>query len=371
MKQKYFLALALVALMPMAAVAQLSVGPEFGSLATGPGTIVFTNNATEGDVVVLDVENDSGVILTGAALNSTGAIGHITESQWLFGMTSAAETGAGDLYIFDSEATTLSSAIANINDVRDFAVLDQGGQFDAIVADRQNDTVQLLTDILGSPATTDITPSSIAGNVGIQGLVALSDELYFLYDELPEDGFGSDELIVVEGTSTDAATTRISWNEIGSAGADLNTDELSVDFHNGLAVHQPDDATIVMYLSNFGTFSESQVIEVTWTDTGDGFDFSSPTTSVLITEPNLFNAIADNNGSAEDPVGLINSRGVSLLPGETAADDRLVIWADDSEDQDTYMVIYDIADESFSLFGGDALESVLEGTKVSDWKLSR
>lgn len=369
MNRIYFLTLVAVILFPAAALAQIEIGPEYGSLATAPDTIVFTNNASPGDFAVLDVAADSGFIATGVALEDTGAIGYITGTQWLFGMTSAAETSPGDVFVFDAGTATIGSPLANINDVRDLAVIDQGSRFDAIVSDRANDTVHLITDILGTPSTTEITPTSIAGNVGIQGLVALSDSLYFLYDELPEGGFGNDELIVVEGNTPDATTTRISWNDIGSAGAGLNPDELSVDFHNGLAVRQTDDSTIIMYLSNFGTFSENQIIEVTWTDSGNGFDFSTPSSQVLITEPDLFNAVADNNGTADDPIALMNSRGVAILPGETAADDRLVIWVDASEGGNTYMVIYDIADKTFSLFGGDALEMILDTTDVLDWPI--
>ncbi len=371
MNFKHFLALAVIAAFPAAALAQVSVSPEYGTLATAPDTIVFTNNATPGDFVMLDVAADSGSITEGAALEDTGAIGFISGTSWLFGMTSDAASGAGDVFVFDAATATVGSPITNINDVRDLAVIDQGTQFDAIVPDRANDTVHLISDILGSPSTSEITPTSIAGNVAIQGLVTFSDSLYFLYDELPEGGFGNDELIVVEGNTSDSSTTRISWNDIGSAGAGLDTDELSVDFHNGLAVRQPDSSTTTMYLSNFGTFSGNQIIEVTWTDSGNGFDFNSPTSSVLFTETELFEAVSNNNGSAEDPVSFMNSRGVAILPGATATDDRLVIWIDDSDTGDTYMLLYDISDESFSLFGGDALERVLDTTGITSWSVHR
>ncbi len=372
MKGKFLVTLVAVAVLPVAALAQTAVGPEYGSLATAPDTIVFTNNATAGDFYVLDVAANSGAIVAGGeALEDTGAIGYLGGANWLIGKTSDAASGAGDVLVFDAGSATVGSPLANINDIRDLAVLHQGSQFDAIIIDRANDTVHRMTDVLGTPSVSDITPDSITGNVGIQGLATLSDSLYFLYDELPEGGFGSDELIVVEGNTTAAKTTRLSWNDIGSAGAGLSSDELSVDFHNGLAVRQPDPSTITMYLSNFGPFSDNQVIEVTWTDSGSGFDFSAPTSSVLFTEIDLFNAIDQNIGSGVPPADRVNSRGVAILPGETAADDRLVIWVDDSSNNNTYMLIYDIAAESFSLFGSNALEELSYATDVSEWQIHR
>lgn len=368
MNRNTILLLAAALLMPFTASAQVPVAPAYGSLSASPESIVFVD---QNGLIVLNVDNDGRAIVELPGLQGTGAIGYLGGSQWLFGKVSAAEEGAGDVFVFDAATGTIGAPITNLNDVRDMAIVSQGDRLDAIVADRANDTVSLITDVLGSADTTDITPSSIAGNVGIQGLVALSDSLYFLYDELPDDGFGSDELIVVDGGGTDAATTRLSWNAIGDAGAGLATDELSVDFHNGLAVRQPDASTIVMYLSNFGAFSNSQVIEVTWTDSGNGFDFSSPTTRVLLTETNLFDAIADNNGDAADVAALANSRGVLVIPGETVADDRLAIWVDDTDNGNTYMVLYDLAADSFSLFGGDALENVLLETNVTNWETHR
>jgi hypothetical protein len=202
--------------------------------------------------------------------------------------------------------------------------------------------------------------------VGIQGLVALSDSLYFIYDEMPEGGFGEDELIVVEGKTADAKTTRLSWNDIGSAGADLDTDELSVDFHNGLAVRQPDPSTITMYLSNFGDFSFSQIVEVTWIDSGSGFDFSAPVSSVLFTQDDLLAAIVNGNPAVPGPEGLPNSRAVAVLPGETPGEDQIVIWVDDPANNDTYILIYQISSGTFELFGGDVLEKVLENTGITD-----
>lgn len=365
------LMLAAIAAFPAAVGAQTAVTPEYGTLTAGGGSIVFTNDGVPGDFVQLDAAGGGVSIVNDPALENAGAIGYLEGSNWLFGMTSDAPTGPGDVFVLDAGTGTLGPPIANLTDVRDLAVIDQGTRFDAIVADRANDTVHLITDVLGSPSVGGITPSSIAGNVGIQGVAALSDTLYFLYDELPEGGFGADELIVVEGNTPDAETTRISWNEIGSAGAGLNPDELSVDFHNGLAVRQPDDSTITMYLSNFGAFSGNQIIEVTWTDSGSGFDFSAPVSSVLLTETGLWNAIAENNGDAPDPLELANSRGVAILPGATPAEDRLAIWVDDSGNNDTYILIYGLSDGSFSLLGGAALETVLDETAAGGWRLHR
>jgi hypothetical protein len=366
MRLKVFVVLASSLFLCSVVSAQVPVAPEYGTLTAGPGEIVFTNNATSGDFVLLNSVTNSGRFATIEALENAGAIGHISASKWLIGMTSDAPSGAGDVFIFDEATSEIGNPITNVNDVRDMAVIDQGNQFDAIVADRENDVVHFITDLLGSPSTQEITPSSIVGNVGIQGVVALSDSLYFLYDESPEGGFGDDELIVVEGNDSNAQTTRISWNAIGSAGAGLSTDELSVDFHNGLAVRQPDESTIVLYLSNFGAFSENQIIEVVWNDAGNGFDFSTPTTSILFTESDLYDAIAENNGDAADPISILNSRGVTLLP-----EDQLVIWVDDSDNGNTYMVLYDLTSESFSLFGGDALEILLEGAAVTDWSIQQ
>jgi hypothetical protein len=369
MNRKYFLALIVVVAFPFAVLAQTPVSPAYGTLATGPDTIVFTNSATPGDLIILNIATGTSSIASLVELKGAGAIGYLTGTQWLIGMTSDAGISPGDVFVFDTQTATVGPAKVNSNDVRDLAVIDQGGQFDAIVPDRANDTVHLITDVLGTPATSEITPDSIAGNVGIQGLVALSDSLYFIYDELPAGGFGNDELIVVEGNTTSAKTTRLSWNKIGSAGAGLGTDVLSVDFHNGLAVRQPDPSTITLYLSNFGAFSDKQIIEVTWIDSGNGFDFSAPVSSVLFTENDLFNAIVDNNPSAFFPEGLLNSRGVAIIPGETPDDDQLVIWVDDSTNNNTYMLLYEIAAETFTLFGGDVLESALETTGIIDWSM--
>jgi hypothetical protein len=364
MNRKYFLALMVVVAFPFSVLAQTPVDLDYGTFATGPNTIVFTNNA---NFIKLNVAAGTSSIASAAELNGAGAIGYLAGTKWLIGMTSDAGTGPGDVFVFDAQTATVGPAKANMNDVRDLAVIDQGGRFDAIVPDRANDTVHLITDVLGTPVTSEITPGSIAGNVGIQGLVALSDSLYFIYDELPQGGFGDDELIMVEGNTADANTTRLSWNDIGSAGAGLGTDELSVDFHNGLAVRQPDPSTIKLYLSNFGTFSESQIIEVTWIDSGNGFDFSAPVSSVLFSQDDLFNAIVDNNPTALVPEGSPNSRGVAILPGATPGDDQLVIWVDDSANNNTYILIYEISSGTFALFGGDVLETALETTGITDW----
>ncbi len=363
MNRKYFQVLLVVVAFPFAVLAQTPVDLAYGTLATGPNTIVFTNS---GNFIKLNVADGTSSITSAAELGAAGAIGYLAGTEWLVGMTSDAATGPGDVFVFDAQTATVGAAKVNLNDVRDLAVIDQGGQFDVIVPDRANDTVHLITDVLGTPVTSEITPSSIAGNVGIQGLVALSESLYFIYDELPAGGFGNDELIVVEGNTTDAKTTRLSWNDIGSAGAGLGTDELSVDFHNGLAVRQPDPSTITLYLSNFGAFSEIQVIEVKWIDTGNGFDFSAPVSSVLFEETDLLEAIADNNPTALVPEGLTNSRAVAILPGETPEDDQLVIWVDDSANNNSYILIYDISSGTSTLFGGDVLETVLETTGITD-----
>lgn len=363
MNRKYFPVLIVVAALPFAALAQTPVDLAYGTLATGPNTIVFTSN---GNFIQLNMAAGTSSIASAAEFGGAGAIGYLAGTEWLIGMTSDAGTGPGDVFVFDAQTATVDPAIANLNDVRDLAVIDRGGRFDAIVPDRANDKVHLMTDVLGTPVISEITPSSIAGNVGIQGLVALSDSLYFIYDEMPAGGFGDDELIVVEGNSADAKTTRLSWNDIGSAGAGLDTDELSVDFHNGLAVRQPDPSTVTVYLSNFGVFSENQIIEVTWTNSGNGFNFSAPVSSVLFTEENLYSAIVDNNPVTLAPEGKANSRGVAILPGETPGNDQLVIWVDDSAGDNSYMLIYEISSGTFTLFGGDALEMALENTGITD-----
>ncbi len=367
MNSKYFFVFILVVALPLAVWTQTPVNMEYGTLATGPNTIVFTNNETPGDFIQLNVADGTGSIASAPELEDAGAIGYLTGTEWLIGMTSDAGTGPGDVFVFDAQTATVGPAKTNLNDVRDLAVIDRGGRFDAIVPDRANDTVHLITDVLGTPVISEITPSSIAGNVSIQGLVVLSDSLYFIYDDMPEGGFGNDELIVVEGNTTDAKTTRISWNDIGSAGVGLDTDELSVDFHNGLAVRQPDPSTISLYLSNFGAFSDVQVIEVTWTNSGTGFDFSAPVSSVLFLEFDLLEAIVNNNPAAPVPEGLSNSRGVAILPGDTPGDDQLVIWVDDSANKNTYILIYEFSSETSTLFGGDVLEMVLETTGITDW----
>ena len=363
MNRKYFLVLILVVAFPFAVLAQTAVNLDYGTLATGPNTIVFMSDA---NFIKLNVAAGTSSSDSVAELDDAGAIGYLAGTNWLIGMTSDAVTGPGDVFVFDAQTATVGPAKANINDVRDLAVIDQGGRLDAIVPDRANDTVHLITDMLGTPVISDITPSSIAGNVGIQGLVALSDSLYFIYDELPGGGFGNDELIMVEGNTTDAKTTRLSWNDIGSAGAGMGTDELSVDFHNGLAIRQPDPSTIKLYLSNFGAFSPCQIIEVTWIDSGNGFNFSAPVSSVLFFEDDLFIAIVENNPTALVPEGSANSRAVAILPGETPGDDRLVIWVDDSENNNSYILIYEITSPNFTLFGGDVLERALETTVTTD-----
>jgi hypothetical protein len=362
MNIKYFLVLILVVAFPFAVLAQTSVGLDYGTLATGPNTIVFVSNAK---FIQLNVAEGTSSIDSVAELQAAGAVGYLAGTKWFIGMTSDAGTGPGDVFVFDAQSAAAEPATANFNDVRDFAVIEQGDQINVIVSDRANDTVHLITDVLGTPGTSEITPSSIAGDVGIQGLVALSDSLYFIYDEMPEGGFGNDELIVVEGAGADAKTTRLSWNDIGSAGAGLATDELSVDFHNGLAVRQPDPSTITMYLSNFGAFSDIQVVEVTWVDAGDGFDFSAPVSSVLFFETDLLEAIVNNNPDALAPEGLSNSRAVAMLPGETPEDDQLVIWVDDSENNNSYILMYEIASGTSTLFGGNVLEIALETTGVT------
>jgi len=361
MNRKYFLVLILVVAFPFTVLAQTPVDLGYGTFATGPNTIVFTSNA---NFIQLNVADGTSSIDSVAELKYAGAIGYLAGTNWLIGMTSDTETGPGDVFVFDAQTAAVGPAKANFNDVRDLAVIDQGGQFDAIVPDRANDTVHLITDVLGTPVTSEITPSSIAGNVGIQGLVALNDSLYFIYDELPGGGFGNDELIVVEGNTTDAKTTRLSWNDIGSAGAGLGTDELSVDFHNGLAIRQPDPSTITMYLSNFGSFSPCQIIEVTWINSGNGFDFSAPVSSVLFYYDDLLIAIEENS-TALILEGSANSRAVAILPGETPGDDQLVIWVDDTANNNTYILIYEISSATFALFGGDMLETELETNVIT------
>ncbi len=353
----------IAAALTFASWAQTPVDVAYGTLAAGPNAIVFIDKT---NFILLNVAAGRSSVIPTAELGASGAIGYLTGTKWLIGKTSDAGIRRGDVFIFDALTGTAGPAIGNFTDVRDLAVIDRGNRLDAIIADRANDTVHLITDVLGTPALSEITPRSIAGNVGIQGLVALGDSLYFLYDEWPGGGFGNDELIVVEGLTPDAKTTRLSWNAIGSAGAGLNTDELSVDFHNGLAVRQPDPSTIVVYLSNFGVFSEAQIIEVKWVDSGNGFNFSTPISSVLFSEADLIEAIVDNNPDALVPEGMANSRGVAILPGDTPADDQLVIWVDDTVTDNTYMLLYNIVDRTFSLFGGDALERALETTAVQD-----
>jgi len=363
MKFKNFLVFILVVAFSCAALAQSPVSLDYGTLATGPNTIVFMNDA---QFIQLNVADGTSSVDSVADLERAGAIGYLAGTEWLVGMTNDTETNPGDVFVFDAQTAMMDTAEVNLNDVRDLAVIQQEDRLDAIVPDRVNDTVHLITDVLGTPATSEITPGSIAGNMGIQGLVALSDSLYFLYDEMPEGGFGSDELIVVEGKTADAKTTRLSWNDIGSSGAGMGTDELSVDFHNGLAVRQPDSSTITMYLSNFGAFSEIQIIEVKWVDSGDGFDFGAPVSSVLFFEDGLLEGLAYNNPDVILPEGLSNSRAVAILPGETPADDQLVIWVDDSESDNSYILMYEFSSATFSLFGGNVLETVLETTGVTD-----
>ncbi len=362
MSHKYFPVLILLVAFPITLLAQAPVSLTYGTLATGPNTIVFTSNT---NFIQLDVAAGTSAVDSTAELQAAGAVGYLTGTKWLVGMTSDDGTSPGDVFVLDAQTAMIEPTISNFNDVRDLAVIDQGGQLDAIIPDRANDTVHLITDVLGTPVISEITPSSIAGEVGIQGLVALSDSLYFIYDESPEGGFGNDELIVVEGKTADAQTTRISWNDIGAAGAGLNTDELSVDFHNGLAVRQPDASTITVYLSNFGAFSEIQVVEVKWVDSGSGFDFSAPVSSVLFDETELLEAIVNNNPDALVPEGLCNSRAVAILPGETAEDDQLVIWVDDAANENTYILFYEFSSGISTLFGGNALEIALETTWVA------
>ena len=177
MNRKYFLALMVVVAFPFSVLAQTPVDLDYGTFATGPNTIVFTNNA---NFIKLNVDAGTSSIASAAGLGAAGAIDYLAGTEWLIGMTSDARTGPGDVFIFDAQTAMVGPAKANFNDVRDLAVIDQGDQFDAIVPDRANDTVHLITDVLGTPVTSEITPSSIAGNVGIQGLVALSDSLYLI-----------------------------------------------------------------------------------------------------------------------------------------------------------------------------------------------
>ncbi|MDZ7314837.1 MAG: T9SS type A sorting domain-containing protein [candidate division KSB1 bacterium] len=342
--------------------AQTPVEIYYGTLATGPNSIAFIDDMK---FVKLDVMTEISTIISASEFGGSGAIGYLTGSEWLIGKTSDAKSNPGSIFVLNDRTGAISPPKGNFNDVRDLAVIDKGNRLDAIVIDRAKDKVHLVTDVMGTAVSSEITPASIAGKVGIQGLAVLSDSLYFLYDEAPGGGFGNDQLIIVEGSTPAAKTTTLSWNDIGSAGAGLQPDELSVDFHNGLAVRQPDPSTVKLYLSNFGSFSDAQIIEVTWVNSGNGFDFSAPISSVLFYENDLFAAIVDNNPAALVPEGKANSRGVAVLPGETQMDDQLLIWVDDSVNDNTYMLMYKFSDGSFSLFGGDALERALKTSRVT------
>ena len=251
--------------------------PGYGTFQFKDRRIVWANNTSENWFALADstvapcTQRQLPIASEATVSNQSGAIDYVTDGKWLYGRTNVG--GAlGELGILDAEPGDATPFIVNsthvgFTDIRDIAIVDgAGGKKDGLFIDRQGDTVNLVTDLLGTPTVVgDITPGSIAGSVGIQGLVALDRNLYFLYDELaqPNAGFGDDALIIVQN---DAVAATYSWNQIGAAGAGLGTNELSVDFHNGLEVRQPNANTVEVYLSNFGQFSPAQIIKVTFFD---------------------------------------------------------------------------------------------------------
>jgi hypothetical protein len=337
------------------------VFPTYGSLASSPDSIVhFDQNPN--DLIVSDPASQTIVNLGGVTgVSNPGALDYVTGSQWLVGLASDAPSGGGDVYVLDAATATIGAAIANLTDVRDLAVTGTG-PYDAFVIDRANDAVNILTDVLGTPGgPIDVTPIS-AGFMDIQGLAVASPTLYFLYDAAPGPGFGDDELIVVDGNTTAAAIARYSWNTIGSSGAGLSADELSVNFHNGLVARQTSDTEVKIYLSNFGAFSANQVIEVTLTDTGSGFTAGSLASSVLFTQTDLFNAVnanADSRGTLPAAAADMNAQGVVLLEGGAGtADDKLGFWVD-ANAGNTYFLVYDIAGGTWDVVGNDSADSVI------------
>jgi hypothetical protein len=109
---------------PFAVSAQTPVDMGYGTLATGPNTIVFTDHA---NFFQLNAADGTSSVVSAAELEGAGAVGWLAGTMWLIGMTSDAGTGAGDVFVLDARTAAPGPALDNINDVRDLAVIDQGG----------------------------------------------------------------------------------------------------------------------------------------------------------------------------------------------------------------------------------------------------
>ncbi len=83
--------------LPFAALSYTPVDVAYGTLATGPNSIVFIDNES---FYQLQVDTERNYIFSASELRAAGVIGFITGTKWLIGKTSDAGTGKGDVFVF-------------------------------------------------------------------------------------------------------------------------------------------------------------------------------------------------------------------------------------------------------------------------------
>lgn len=253
----------------------------YGTFTADNGLVAWMNGNATGEIFAMPATlaappSVTPVITNPDALARSGAFAHLTGDLWAVGRTSD-NVGDGELLIANFGTGTVAPLVAggtpaNFTDIRDMASIPGAtpGTVDLLVANRAAGTVHYIADAAGpNPAApVDITPAGLI-ETQLQGLAAVDRNLYIAYDALSGVGFGGQVMRIVEN---DTVVATYSWNQIGAAGAGLGTDQLSVDFHNGMAIRRPNPQTVEVYLSNFGQFGSQQLVRVVFSDPSANVD---------------------------------------------------------------------------------------------------
>lgn len=227
-----------------------------GALGAGGGVIAYHDNAAFGTIAGMDVLTETYVadIITDTELENTGTLGYLSGDLWVAGQSIGGGDPA-DVQIIDTDAGTVTTAVT-LNDMRDSAVVGAG---EAIFADRWNLRLFSVTDLTGSPSSTEITPAGwgFPETRTIETFTALSTDLYAILDGSPS-GFDDDIIAIWDGTSM----TELPLSTIAPAG------EIYPNFHTGMLFHQPDPQTLHLYIANFNNFAnEPAIARLVWEDT--------------------------------------------------------------------------------------------------------